>query len=54
MDFSFMGINVGELVRLKGWVNKYFATDNSEINIGTKVLPIEDTDQLDKLLDCNL
>ena len=45
MDFSFMGINVGELVRLKGWVNKYFATDNSEINIGTKVLPIEDTDQ---------
>jgi hypothetical protein len=43
MDFSFTGINVGELVRLKGWVNKYFAVDNSEINIGTKILPIENT-----------
>ena len=45
MDFSFMGVNVGELVKLKGWVNKYFAVDNSEINIGSKVLPIEGTEQ---------
>ncbi|WP_271814518.1 CHC2 zinc finger domain-containing protein [Clostridium beijerinckii] len=45
MDFSFTGINVGELVKLKGWVNKYFAVDNSEINIGTKILPIEGTEQ---------
>lgn len=45
MDFSFMGVNVGELVKLKGWVNKYFATDNSEINIGSKILPIEGTEQ---------
>ncbi|MDF2881530.1 MAG: primase-like protein [Clostridiaceae bacterium] len=43
MDFSFTGINVGELVRLKGWVNKYIAIDNSEINVGTKILPIEGT-----------
>lgn len=43
MDFSFTGINVGELVKLKGWVNKYFAVDNSEINVGTKILPIEGT-----------
>lgn len=45
MDFSFMGVNVGELVKLKGWVNKYFAVDNSEINIGSKILPIEGTEQ---------
>jgi hypothetical protein len=45
MDFSFTGINVGELVKLKGWVNKYFAVDNSEINVGTKILPIEVTEQ---------
>jgi hypothetical protein len=45
MDFSFTGINVGELVKLKGWVNKYFAVDNSEINVGTKILPIEGTEQ---------
>lgn len=45
MDFSLMGVNVGELVKLKGWVNKYFAVDNSEINVGTKILPIEGTEQ---------
>lgn len=41
MDFSFMGANVGELVRLKGWVNKYFAIDNAEIYNGTKFIPVE-------------
>ena len=42
MDFSFMGVNVGELVRLKGWINKYFAIDNSEVYNGAKFIPIED------------
>lgn len=42
MDFSFMGVNVGELVRLKGWVNKYFAIDNKEIYNGTKFIPLAD------------
>jgi energy-coupling factor transporter ATP-binding protein EcfA2 len=42
MDFSFMGANVGELVKLKGWVNMYFATDNAEIYNGAKLIPLED------------
>lgn len=42
MDFSFMGANVGELVKLKGWVNKYFAIDNAEIYNGAKFIPVED------------
>lgn len=41
MDFSFMGVNVGELVKLKGWVNKYFAIDNAEIYNGAKFIPVE-------------
>lgn len=40
MDFSFMGTSVNELVKLKGWVNKYFAIDNKEIYSGAKFLPI--------------
>lgn len=40
MDFSFMGKNVTELVKLKGWVNKYFAIDNKEIYSGAKFLPV--------------
>lgn len=46
MDFSFMGANVGELVKLKGWVNKYFAIDNAEIYNGAKFISIEDKFQL--------
>lgn len=46
MDFSFMGANVGELVKLKGWVNKYFAIDNAEIYNGAKFIPLEDKFQL--------
>lgn len=42
MDFSFMGANVGELVKLKGWVNKYFAIDNAEIYNGAKFIPLGD------------
>lgn len=45
MDFSFIGEKVSELVKLKGWVNKYMAIDNDDINLGTKILPIENTDQ---------
>lgn len=40
MDFSFMGTSVNELVKLKGWVNKYFAIDNKEIYSGAKFLPV--------------
>lgn len=40
MDFSFMGRSVNELVKLKGWVNKYFAIDNKEIYTGAKFLPV--------------
>lgn len=36
MDFSFTGVNVGELVSLKSWVNKYFAIDNESIYTGTQ------------------
>lgn len=45
MDFSFTGNSVSELVKLKGWVNKYMAIDNDDINLGTKILPIENTNQ---------
>lgn len=40
MDFSFSGKSVNELVKLKGWVNKYFAIDNKEIYSGAKFLPV--------------
>ncbi len=42
MDFSFMGRSVNELVKLKGWVNKYFAIDNKEIYSGAKFLPVSE------------
>jgi 5S rRNA maturation endonuclease (ribonuclease M5) len=45
MDFSFTGEKVSELVKLKGWVNKYMAIDNDDINLGTKLLPIEGTNE---------
>lgn len=38
MDFTFSGANVGELVRLKMWVNKYFTIENKDIYIGTKFI----------------
>ena len=41
MDFSFMGSSVNDLVRLKGWVNKYLAIDNKEIYSGAKFIPID-------------
>ncbi|MBE6071065.1 MAG: DNA primase [Clostridium butyricum] len=40
MDFSFMGASVNDLVKLKGWVNKYFAIDNKEIYSGAKFIPV--------------
>lgn len=51
MDFSFMGKSVNELVKLKGWVNKYFAIDNKEIYTGAKFLPVsENIDEGFKLI----
>lgn len=40
MDYSFSGTSVNDLVKLKGWVNKYFAIDNKEIYSGAKFLPV--------------
>lgn len=45
MDFSFTGKSISELVELKRWINKYFAIDNEEIHTGSKILPIEGTEQ---------
>lgn len=45
MDFSFTGTNVNELVKLKGWINKYFAIDNKEIYSGTQFLPVENKNE---------
>ena len=42
MDFSFTGKNTNEVVKLKDWINKYFALDNKEIYQGAKFLPIDD------------
>lgn len=44
MDFSFTGKNTNEVVKLKDWINKYFALDNKEIYQGAKFLPIENED----------
>lgn len=41
MDFSFTGKNTNEVVRLKDWINKYFALDNKEIYQGAKFLPVD-------------
>lgn len=41
MDFSFTGKNTNEVVRLKDWINKYYALDNKEIYQGAKFIPIE-------------
>ncbi|AQS10590.1 DNA primase [Clostridium saccharobutylicum] len=45
MDFSFTGKSINDLVELKRWINKFFAIDNEEIHIGSKILPIDDTDK---------
>ena len=42
MDFSFTGKNTNEVVRLKDWINKYFALDNKEIYQGAKFLPVDE------------
>jgi 5S rRNA maturation endonuclease (ribonuclease M5) len=42
MDFSFTGKNTNEVVKLKDWINKYFALDNKEIYQGAKFLPVDD------------
>ena len=41
MDYSFMGSNIQELVKLKTWINWYWAIDNKEIYTGAKFLPVE-------------
>lgn len=41
MDFSFTGRNTNEVVKLKDWINKYFALDNKEIYQGAKFLPVD-------------
>lgn len=41
MDFSFTGRNTNEVVRLKDWINKYFALDNKIIHCGAKFVPSE-------------
>ena len=46
MDFSFTGKNTNEVVKLKDWVNKYFALDNKEIYTGAKFLPVGDEFEL--------
>lgn len=45
MDFSFTGKSINDLVELKRWINRYFAIDNEEIHVGSKILPIENTDK---------
>ena len=46
MDFSFTGKNTNEVVKLKDWINKYFAIDNKEIYTGAKFLPVGDEFEL--------
>lgn len=46
MDFSFTGKNTNEVVKLKDWINKYFALDNKEIYQGAKFLPVDDKFEL--------
>ena len=41
MDFSFTGRNTNEVVKLKDWINKYFALDNKEIYQGAKFLSVD-------------
>lgn len=47
MDYSFTGTNVNDLVRLKDWINKYFALDDKKIYTGTKFLPVEGSDKFE-------
>ena len=46
MDYSFIGKNTNEVVRLKDWINKYFSLDNKEIYTGAKFLPVDNKFEL--------
>lgn len=45
MDYSFMGSNVQDLVRLKTWINWYWGVDNKEIYQGAKFLKVENKEE---------
>lgn len=45
MEFSFLSKYLEDLIAFKDWVNRYFTIDNESVHIGTKILPIEGTEQ---------
>lgn len=46
IDYSFIGKGVNEVVKLKDWINKYFALESKDIYSGAKFLPVDNKFQL--------